>query len=71
MKPSIVTIDLEILGGTPVFTGTRLPVSVIFENLIDGLTLDEIIDSYPSLIREQAIAALRQAKSLLILNQAT
>lgn len=65
MDANIVTIDPEILGGTPVFTGTRVPIAVLFENLADGLTLDEILDSYPTIKREQAIAALQQAESLL------
>ena len=65
MDIDIVTIDPEILGGTPVFTGTRVPIAVLFENLADGLTLDEILDSYPTIKREQAIAALQQAESLL------
>lgn len=52
------------------FTGTRLPVCVLFDNLIDELSLDVIIDSYPTLKREQAIATLCHAQPLLILNQA-
>jgi len=70
MDADIVTTDPEILGGTPVFTGTRVPIAVLFENLADGLTLDEILDSYPTLKREQAIAALEQAESLLELKKA-
>jgi uncharacterized protein (DUF433 family) len=66
----IVTVDPEILGGTPVFTGTRVPIAVLFENLADGLSLDEILDSYPTLRREQAIQALREAESLLELRKA-
>ena len=66
----LVTIDPEILGGTPVFTGTRVPIAVLFENLADGLTLDEILDSYPTLPRENALEALRQAESLLELQKA-
>jgi len=62
MNESIVTIDQEILGGTPVFTGTRVPIAVLFENLADGLSLDEILDSYPTLQRKQAIAALYKAE---------
>ena len=65
MSASVVTSDPEILGGTPVFVGTRVSVAVLFENLADGLTLDEILDSYPTLPREKALAALEQAKSLL------
>lgn len=65
MSANIVTSDPEILGGTPVFAGTRVPVAVLFENLADGLTLDEILDSYPTLTREKALAALLLAESLL------
>ena len=65
MNTELVTTDPEILGGTPVFAGTRVPVAVLFENLADGLTLDEILESYPTLNREQAIEALRQAETLL------
>ena len=66
---SLVVSGAEILGGTPVFAGTRVPVAVLFENLADGLRLDEILDSYPTLKREQAIEALRQAGGLLALAQ--
>ena len=65
MSTQVVTIDPEVLGGTPVFAGTRVPVAVLFENLADGLSLEEILDSYPTLKREQAIEALRQAEHLL------
>ncbi len=70
MSANIVISDPEILGGTPVFAGTRVPVAVLFENLADGLTLDEILDSYPTLTREKALAALQQAESLLELKKA-
>ena len=65
MSVQLVTTDPEILGGIPVFSGTRVPVAVLFENLADGLSLEEILDSYPTLKREQAIEALRQAEHLL------
>jgi uncharacterized protein (DUF433 family) len=70
MDQQLVTIDPEILGGTPVFTGTRVPVAVLFENLADGLSLEEIIDAYPTLTRDRAIEALRQAEQLLELPRA-
>lgn len=70
MGSQLITIDREILGGTPVFTGTRVPVAVLFENLADGLSLEEILESYPTLKREQAIEALHQAESLLELQEA-
>jgi uncharacterized protein (DUF433 family) len=70
METQLVTTDPEILGGTPVFTGTRVPVAVLFENLADGLSLEEILESYPTLKREQAIEALQQAERLLELPKA-
>ena len=58
---SVVHSDPEILGGTPVFVGTRVP----FRNLIDYLernhSLDEFLDSFPTVSREQAVAALEAA----------
>ena len=65
MDTELVTTDPDILGGTPVFAGTRVPVAVLFENIADGLTLDEILESYPTLRRERAIDALHQAETLL------
>lgn len=62
---AIVTINPEILGATPVFVGTRIPIAVLFENLADGLTLDEILDAYPTLSRELALRALQQAEWVL------
>ena len=70
METQLVTTDPEILGGTPVFSGTRVPVAVLFENLADGLSLEEILESYPTLKREQAIEALQQAERLLKLPKA-
>ena len=70
MAPRIVSSDPEVLGGTPVFLGTRVPVAVLFENLADGMTLDEIIDAYPTLSREAALAALQQAEASLEREQA-
>lgn len=60
-RPSVIHSDPEILGGTPVFIGTRVP----FRNLIDylerGHSLDEFLDEFPSVSREQAVAALEAA----------
>jgi uncharacterized protein (DUF433 family) len=49
------------MGGRLVFRGTRIPVEVLFENLADGLSLDEIRDTYPTLKRADAIAAIELA----------
>jgi uncharacterized protein (DUF433 family) len=56
------TTDPNVMGGRLVFRGTRIAVDVLFENLADGLSLDEILDTYPSLNREDAIAAIALAK---------
>ncbi len=56
--PTVVVRDPEILGGRPLFRGTRVPVEVLFENLEDGLTIDEIVESYPSLDKADLIACL-------------
>jgi len=61
----VIVSDPEILGGRRVFRGTRVPVEVLFENLEDGLSIDEIIASYPSLNREDVIACLEEACATL------
>jgi uncharacterized protein (DUF433 family) len=48
-----------VLGGTPVFAGTRVPVATLFEYLADNLSLDYFLESFPSVAREQALAVLR------------
>lgn len=58
--------DAEIMGGTPVFLGTRVPVQTFVEYLEAGDPLDEFLLDFPSVTREQAIAVLELAKELLI-----
>lgn len=65
MEDSTVTRDPAILGGTPVFTGTRVPVRILMEHLEAGDALDVFLDSYPSVSREQAVEVIRRAKSVL------
>jgi len=62
---SIVHCDPQILGGTPVFRGTRVPVKNLIDYLSGGDTLDEFLDDFPSVSREQAVAALELARDLL------
>ncbi len=62
---SIVHCDPHILGGTPVFRGTRVPVKNLIDYLSGGDTLDEFLDDFPSVSREQAVAALELARDLL------
>jgi uncharacterized protein (DUF433 family) len=62
---AVVHRDPEILAGTPVFAGTRVPVKILFDYLEAGDCLDEFLDQYPSVTREQAIAALEAAREIL------
>ena len=62
---SVIHSDPEILGGTPVFCGTRVPVKNLIDYLAAGDTLDRFLDDFPSVRREQAIAALDLAGDLL------
>lgn len=61
---SVIVRNPDILGGRPVFRGTRVPVEVLFENLKDGLSLDEIVEAYPSLSRNDLVACLDESESL-------
>lgn len=60
----IVHSDPEILGGTPVFIGTRVPVKSLYDYLEAGDSLDEFLESFPSVGRKQAIAALELAREM-------
>lgn len=60
-----ITRDPEIQGGTPVFTGTRIPVEVMLDYLADGQPLDSFLANYPSVSREQALGALEELKGIL------
>lgn len=63
MNPhDLITVDPEILGGTPVFKGTRVPVKTLFDYLADSLSLDYFLESFPSVSREQAVAVLRYSQ---------
>ena len=62
---SIIHSDPEILGGVPVFVRTRVPVKTLLDYLEAGDCLDEFLDDFPSVKREQAVAALHLARELL------
>ena len=65
-RDQVVHSDAEILGGTPVFVGTRVPVRTLFDYLEGGDTLDEFLRQFPSVRREHAIAALNLARESLL-----
>ncbi len=64
-QKSVIVSHPEILGGTPCFRGTRVPVDSLIDYLEAGDSLDEFLDNFPSVSRDAAIAALEQAKALL------
>ena len=53
-----ITVDPEIVSGTPLFEGTRVPVDALLNNLADGVSLDEFLENFPTVSREQALAIL-------------
>ena len=61
----LITIDNDILGGQPVFKGTRVPVESLIDHLEAGVPLDEFLDDFPTVSKEQAIALLDIANMLL------
>ncbi len=63
---AVVHVDPEILGGTPVFVGTRVPAQTLFDYLEGGDSLDEFLDQFPTVSRAQAIAALELAKESVL-----
>jgi uncharacterized protein (DUF433 family) len=63
---SVIIQDPEILSGEPVFRGTRVPFQTLLDYLEAGDTLDEFLEQYPGVSREQAIAALEEAKALML-----
>jgi len=66
MKTQLITIDPEIHSGTPVFTGTRVPVKTLFDHLEAGDSLEVFLDDFPSVSREQAVAVLEEARAALL-----
>ncbi len=62
---SVIHSDPEILGGTPVFCGTRVPMKNLIDYLAAGDTLDRFLNDFPSVRREQVVAALEFARDLL------
>jgi len=63
---NIIVRDPEILGGTPVFRGTRVPFQALLDYLEGGQTLDEFLDDFPTVTREAAVQALEHAKTLVV-----
>jgi uncharacterized protein (DUF433 family) len=62
---NVIARDPEVLGGTPVFRGTRVPFQALLDYLEGGQTLDEFLDDFPTVSREAAVHALEHAKALV------
>ena len=62
---TLITVDPDILGGQPVFAGTRVPVESLFDHLEAGVSLDEFLDDFPTVTKAQATALLEAANRLL------
>ena len=64
----LVHCDPDILGGTPVFSGTRVPVRTLLDYLEAGDSLSEFLEDFPSVSREQSVSVLELAKQMLVAN---
>ena len=65
MERRIINIDSEILGGTPVFLGTRIPIKNLFDYLEEGETVDEFLADFPSVRKEQVVKLLEISRGLV------
>ena len=65
-KRAIVVVDPDILSGTPVFAGTRVPVRNLLDYLEAGDSLDDFLDQFPTVSREQAVAFLEQSADAML-----
>ena len=63
MKESVVSISKDVMGGTPVFTGSRVPIQTLIDFLTAGDTIDDFIEGFPTVSREQVVEYLKQAEA--------
>jgi len=67
MKPEgLIQIDPEILGGTPVFSGTRVPIRSLFDHLEGGESIDDFLEGFPSVRRDQVVALLEMSQQRVL-----
>lgn len=65
-RMEVIVKNRDIFGGAPIFRGTRVPVQTLFDYLEGGETLEDFLEGFPTVSRESAIAALEEAKHLLL-----
>jgi uncharacterized protein (DUF433 family) len=66
MKQPIVSRSPDVMGGTPVFSGTRVPVQTLLDYLEGGDSIDDFLEGFPAVTREQVVAFLEEAKDRLV-----
>ena len=66
MEKLVISCSSNVMGGTPVFSGTRVPVQTLLDYLEAGESIDDFLEGFPSVAREQVIAFLEQAKDRLV-----
>ena len=66
MKQSVISSDPDVMGGAAVFSGTRVPLQTLLDYLEAGESIDDFLDGFPSVTREQVIAFLEDAKDRLV-----
>ena len=62
MKNAVVSISRDVMGGTPVFAGTRVPIQTLVDFLTAGDTIDDFLEGFPSVTREQVVEYLKQSE---------
>ncbi len=68
MAQQLISYSLDIMGGTPVFYGTRVPVQTLLDYLEAGETIDEFLEGFPTVKRDQVVAFLEEAKARMVAN---
>jgi uncharacterized protein (DUF433 family) len=66
MKRPIISRDADVMGGTPVFAGTRVPIQTVLDYLEAGESIDDFLEGFPMVSREQVVAFLEEAKDLVV-----
>jgi uncharacterized protein (DUF433 family) len=66
MNQPLITASPEVMGGTPVFAGTRVPVQTLVDYLKAGESIDEFLEGFPTVAREQVIAFLQEAEEQIV-----
>lgn len=66
MERPVISLNSDVMGGTPVFIGTRVPVQTLLDYLEAGESIDDFLEGFPSVSREQVVEFLEQAKDRLV-----